>query len=149
MLSQLFMTLYPTMYNITPSIFMISYLICTLSPYCFHENTTTIPDISPSIFNNTATVPVSDTHSFHDITPMVYMKSHPLYLIPQPLHLYGHTHAIDAITKIMEVISLGTHMILYTLYIISHSPFMTSILGIYDITNTAFMTSDLLYMTLH
>ena len=82
----------------------------------------------------TATVPVSHTHTFHDISPFVYMTSHAQYMIPQPLHLYGHTHAIDAITKIMEVIPLGTRMILYTLYITSHSPFMTSILGIYDIT---------------
>ena len=43
------------MYNITTSIFM-TYPICTLSPYCFHENTTTIPDISPTIFDITATV---------------------------------------------------------------------------------------------
>ena len=42
------MTLYPSMYNITPSIFMTSYPICMLSPYCFQDNTTTIPDIPVS-----------------------------------------------------------------------------------------------------
>ena len=41
---QLFMTSCPSVYNITPSIFMTSYPICTLS-YCYHDNTTTIPDI--------------------------------------------------------------------------------------------------------
>ena len=97
----------------------------------------------------TATVPVSHSHFFHDNTPFVYMTSQPLYLIPQPLHMSGHTCAIDAIIKIMEIIPLGTHMTLYTLYITSHSPFMTSILSIYDITNSAFMTSHLLYMTSH
>ena len=59
MLSQLFTTLHTSMYNFTPSIFMTSYPICTLSPYRFHENTTTIPDISPAIFDITATVSVS------------------------------------------------------------------------------------------
>ena len=42
----MFMTLYPSMYNITPSIFMTSYPILMLSPYCFHDNTTAIRDIS-------------------------------------------------------------------------------------------------------
>ena len=97
----------------------------------------------------TANVPVSHIHSFHDVTPFVYMTSHTLYLIPKPLHLSGHTRSIDAITKIMEVITFGTRMTLYTVYITSHSHFMTLILSIYDIINTAFMTSDLLYMTSH
>ena len=61
---QLFMTLYPSMYNSTPSIFMTSYPICTLSSYYFHDNTTTIPDISPSIFDTRATVSVS-SHKLH------------------------------------------------------------------------------------
>ena len=65
--SQLFRTLHTFMYNFTPSIFMTSYPICTLSPYRFHENTTTIPDISPAIFDITATVSVS-SHRWH--TPL-------------------------------------------------------------------------------
>ena len=92
----------------------------------------------------------------YDITHTVSMKtkwldltSHPLYLTSQPLHLCGHTRSIEAITTIMKVITLGTCMTLYTLYITSHSHFMTSILIIYDITSTALMTSDLLYMTSH
>ena len=36
---QLLMTSYPSKYSITPSIFMTSYPICMLSPYCFHDNT--------------------------------------------------------------------------------------------------------------
>ena len=93
----------------------------------------------------TATVPVSHIHSLHDITPFVYMTSHPLYLIPQPLHLFGHTCSIDAITKLMEVITSDTRMTLYTVYTTSHSHYMKSILSIYDIINTAFMTSSPLY----
>ena len=61
---QLFRTLHTSMYNFTPSIFMKSYPICTLSPYRFHENTITIPDISPAIFDITATVSVS-SHRWH------------------------------------------------------------------------------------
>ena len=64
MLWQLFMTLYPSMYNIIPSIFMTSYPICMLSPYCFHDNITTTPDISPTVFDITATVSVS-SHRWH------------------------------------------------------------------------------------
>ena len=64
MLSQLFRTLRTSMNNFTPSIFMTSYPICTLSPHRFHENTTTIPDISPAIFDTTATVSVS-SHRWH------------------------------------------------------------------------------------
>ena len=40
-------------------------------------------------------------------------------------------------------------MISYPIYITSHSHFMTSMIMVTDITNTAFMTSDLLYMTSH
>ena len=61
---QLFRTLHTYMYNFTPSIFMTSHPICTLSPYRFHENTMTIPDISPAIFDITATVSVS-SHRWH------------------------------------------------------------------------------------
>ena len=58
------MTSYPSVYNITPSIFMTSFPIHMLSPYCFHDNTTTIPGISPTIFDITATVCVS-SHRWH------------------------------------------------------------------------------------
>ena len=34
----------------------------------------------------------------------------------------------------------------YPIYITSHSHFMTSMIMFYDLTNTAFTTSDLLYM---
>ena len=61
---QLFMTSYPFVYNITPSIFMTSYPIHMLSPYCFHDNKKTIPGISPTIFDITATVSVS-SHRWH------------------------------------------------------------------------------------
>ena len=66
MLSQLLNTLHTSMYNFTPSIFMTSYPICTLSPYRFHENTTIIPDISPAVFDITATVSVS-SHRWHTL----------------------------------------------------------------------------------
>ena len=45
-------------------VYLTSYPICTLSPYCFHDNTTPIPDISPTIFDITATLSVS-SHRWH------------------------------------------------------------------------------------
>ena len=97
--------------------------ICRYHIHCIQQHIHYIRTI-------TATVPVSHIYSFHDITPFVYMTSHPIYLITQPLHLSGHTHSIDAITKLMEVITSGTHMKLYTVYTTSHSHLMTSILSI-------------------
>ena len=37
-------------------------------------------------------------------------------------------------------------MITYPIYITSHSHLMTSMIMFYDLTNTAFMISDILYM---
>ena len=76
-----------------------------------------MPEITPTTFDITATVSV---------------LQHPLYRI---------------ITTILEVIPLGTHFKSYTLYMTSQSHFMRSFLSIYDITATAFMTSDPLHMT--
>ena len=80
-------------------------------------------------------------------TQWIYLTSHSLYLTSQPLYLWWNIHCIVAITKIMEVIPLGTCMTSYTLYMKSQSHFMTSFLSICDIIATAFMTSDPLHMT--
>ena len=61
---QLFRTLHTSTYNFTTSIFMTSYPICTLSPCRFHDNKMIIPDISPAIFDITASVSVS-SHRWH------------------------------------------------------------------------------------
>ena len=82
---QLFMTLHTSMYNFTPSIFMTSYPICTLSPFRFHENTMTIQDISPAICDITATISVS-SHRWNNnlyrrialLMPSQVCKSSPL-----------------------------------------------------------------------
>ena len=74
---QVFRTLHTSMYKFTPTIFMTSYPICTLSPYGFQENTT-IPDISPAIFDITGTVSVSShrwhTHLYQHITLLMTSK---------------------------------------------------------------------------
>ena len=111
-----FMTSNPYRYDITHSIFMTWQQYIWYHHYCFHENTT-IPDITPTIYDITATVSV---------------LQHPLY---------------QSITTVLEVIPLGTHMTTYTLYMTSQSHFMTSFLSIYDITATAFMTSYPLHRT--
>ena len=70
-----FMTSHPYRYDIKFSIFLISYPIYMISPILFHENKTTIPGISPTVFDITATASV---------------WSHPLY---QCLHnSYGSLH---------------------------------------------------------
>ena len=112
MLSQLFWTLHTSMYNFTPSIFMTSYPICTLSPYRFHENKTTIPDISPAIFDITSTVSVSSSPGYH---------------------LY-HTHSLDDITHTIRVTS-------YSVFMLSQQLFMTLYPSMYNITLSIFMIS--------
>ena len=112
------------MYNFTPSIFMTSYPICTQSPYRFHENTTTIPDISPAIFDITATVSVS-SHRWHT-----------------------HLYRCIPLSMTSQQVCKSSHLA-HLAHITSHSHSMTSMIMFYDITNTAFMTLDLLYMTSH
>ena len=88
------MTLYPSMYNITISIFL-TYPICTLSPYCFHDNTTTFPDISPTIFEITATVSVSsqkwETHLYRCIA--LSMTSQQVCKSSHLAHIWHHTQS--------------------------------------------------------
>ena len=86
-------------------------------PDCFHENTATIPVISPTIFDISATAAV---------------WSHPFYRCHH--NNYGSHHTWHT----YDIIHTTSHHI---------NTFMTSMLSDYDITTTAFMTSDLLYMT--
>ena len=64
-----------------------------LSPYCFDDNTTTIPDISPSIFDTTATVSVS-SHNWHTHLyrcSAVSMTSKQVCKSSHWTHLWHHT----------------------------------------------------------
>ena len=114
-----FMTSHRYRYDITCSVSMTSYPIYMISPLLFHENKTTIPGISPTVF---------------DITASASVWSHPLY---QCLHnSYGSLqtgHKYDIIHTL--------HHIRFRLYDIN-----SQYLGH---QNAAFMTSDLLYMTSH
>ena len=72
---QHFMTSHLYRYDITSSIFMISYPIYMISPILFHENKTTIPGTSPTVF---------------DIKARASVWSNPLYqCLPQN---YGSLH---------------------------------------------------------
>ena len=122
-----FMTSHPHRYDIRTRIFMTSYPIYMVPPILFHENQMTIPGISSTAF---------------DITATASMWSHPLY---QCLHnsyggLHtGHTH--DIIHTL--------HHIKFRLYDINHQ-----CLGhqkhhihdigspIYDITSTVYAISS-------
>ena len=89
------MTSKPYMYDITTSIFLTSYQICMLSPYCFHDNTTTIPDISHTIFDITSTVSVSSlrwhTHLYWCIA--VSVTSQQVCKSSHLAHVWHHTQS--------------------------------------------------------
>ena len=124
----MFMTLYPSMYNITPTIFMTSYPICTLSAYCFHDNTTTIPDISHSIVDNTGTVSVS-SHKW-----------------------YTHLYQCSAVSMISQQVCKSSHLAHVWHHTQSTSHHIHTLwhqLSCPMSSQTAFMTSDLLYITSH
>ena len=109
----------------------------------------------------------------YDITPSIFMTSYPIYMISHIMlswqhniytwhlthYIRHHSHCICVITQMTHTsVSMyrchhnkyGSHhiwspMTSYT----PHSNFMTSMISFYDITTTAFMTSDLLCMTSH
>ena len=122
-----FMTSHPYNYDITSSIFMTSYPIYMLSPILFHENKTTIPGISPTVLDITATAPV---------------WSHPLY---QWLYNnYGSLH-----TSLTYDIIHSLHHIKFRLYDINrqylghHKHCIHDIRSpIYDITSTVYDISS-------
>ena len=58
-------------------------------PYCFHDNTTTITDISPTIFDIRATVPVS-SHPLY--------RKHHKYRSHHTWHMYDIIHISHEIT---------------------------------------------------
>ena len=67
---------------------MTSYPISMLSPYCFHDHTTTIPVISPTIFDITATVFMWHTRLYQCIS--VSMTSQ-VCKSSQLAHVWHHT----------------------------------------------------------
>ena len=95
-----FITSHQYSYDLSSRISMALYPVYMISLLLFHVNKTTIPGISPTLFDITATASV---------------WSHPLY---QCLHNnYGS-------------FTLGTCMTSYTTYITSNSDLMTSIISI-------------------
>ena len=104
-------------------------------------------------------------HCIDDITPIVFMISHPLYMSTSyplytttySLYLYNHSHCTCVshplfpwyhtlcIHDIVPNICLTSD----TLYKVSHPQFLISRHIIYDITCTVFMSSLPWYLTLH
>ena len=127
-----FMTSHPYRYDITSSIFMTSYPIYMISPILFHENKTIISDISPTVFDITATASV---------------WSHPLYQCLQNNYGSLHTwHTYDIIHNLHHIKSS-----LYDInrqYLGPHKHCIHDIRSIYDITSR-FMTSHPLYLWHH
>ena len=100
--------------------------------YCFHDNTTTIPDISPTIFDITAMVSVS--------SQLLYRWHHNKYGSHHTWHTYGIIHTLDDIT--------------FTLYNINpqhlwhHKHCLHDIRSpIYDITSTVYHISSSIPVT--
>ena len=118
-----FMTSHSYRYDMISCIFLTSYPIYMVSPILFHEDKTTIPGISPSVFDIIATASV---------------WSHPLY---QCFHNnYGslHTwHTYDIINTLYHI-----KFRLYDInrqYLGHHNYFILDIRSpIYDITSTVY-----------
>ena len=91
---QLFVTSYPSTYIIKTSIFISSYPVGMLSPYCFHDNTRTIRDISPTTFDITATVSVSSQrwHTYLYLCIAVSMTSQ-VCKSSHLAHIWHHTQS--------------------------------------------------------
>ena len=139
-----FMTSHPYRYDITSRIFMTSYPIYMASPILFHENKTTIPGISPTVFDVTATASVwshpryqclhksdADLHTWHtyDIIHTLHYIKFPLYGInsqflgnhkqtSHPRFIISHPlylwHHSDYIGNIIPTMFVNT----YQLYVI-------------------------------
>ena len=85
-----FMTSHPYRYDITSSIFMTSYPIHMISLILFHENKTTIPGISPIVFDITATASMW-SHSLYQCLHNNYGSLH-------TWHTYDIIHTLHHIT---------------------------------------------------
>ena len=104
-------------------------------------------------------------HSIDDITPTLFMRSHPLYMSTSyplytktySLYLYHHSHCTCVShthfpwyhTLCIYDIACTICLTSDTLYKVSHPQFMTSCHIIYDISCTVFMSSFPRYLTLH
>ena len=104
-------------------------------------------------------------HSIDDITPTLFMRSHPLYMSTSyplytttySLYLYHHSHCTCVShplfpwyhTLCIYDIACTICLTSDTIYKVSHPQFMTSRHIIYDITCTLLMSSLPWYLTLH
>ena len=157
---------YHHFYDTTPTIFDIV-LMLFLSPHPLYwwHHTNSIYEISSSIYvkiisiiyNSIITIFVPSQPLYLFLTPTPSMIFHPLYTWHLTHNIWYHSHCICMVTPTLLMPSQklwkSSHLapVWYYTHFISHlihplwhqsSVFMTS-------QNTAFMTSDLLYMTLH
>ena len=114
-----FMTSHPYRYDITSSIFMTSYPIYMISPILFYENQKTIPGISPTVFDITATASVWphllyqglhnndwSLHTWHRYA-IIHTLHHIKFRLYDINHQYlgHHKHCIHDIRSIYDVTS--------------------------------------------
>ena len=96
------------------------------------------------------TIPLSWKHNDYTghLTRHIWHHSHCICVITQMAHTSVSTfRSIDDIKTSVYVITLGTHMTSYPIYIPSHSHYMIWMIMFYVITFTKFMTTDLPSMT--
>ena len=124
-------------------------------PYCFHDNTMTISDISPTIFDISVVTPaVSMTlqqvwKSSHLASYTFYMKSHWQFMISM-LRTYDIT---TTIFDIVSMLSLSSHPLYWWyhtnwIYEVSSTIYDDIISIVYNIIFTIFVTSQPLYLCL-
>ena len=132
-----FMTSHPYRYDITSSIFMTSYPIYMISPIVFHENKTTMPGISPTVFDFTATASVW--------SHLLYQCLHNNYGTLHTWHTYDIIHTLHHIKFRLYDINrqyLGHHK--HCIHDI-RSPIYEITSTVYDISSPIRVTSQPLY----
>ena len=93
-----------------------------------------------------STIPLSWKHNDYTgyLTHHIWHHSHYICVITQMAHTSVSTYrSIDDIKTSVYVITLGTSMTSYPIYLPSHSHYMTWMIMFYVITYTKFMTTDL------
>ena len=126
-------------YDITSGVFMTSYPVYMISPILFHENKTTLPGISPTVLDITATASVTShmlyqclhnnyggLHTWHtyDIIHTVYHIQFRIFYDINHQYLGHHRHCIhDIISPIYDITST-----------------------VFDISSTIPVTSEPLYL---
>ena len=131
------MTSLPYRYDITSSVFMPSYAIYIISPILFHEKKTSLPGISPTVFDITATASVWP----HPL----YQCLHNNYVSLHTWHSYDIIHSLHHIK--FRLYDINCHYVGHHKHCIHdiRSPIYDITSTVYDISSAIPLTSQPLY----